>query len=48
MGFTGLMGLSQNFFPSKSTVCGGGHDNEAGRQRKKKEVGRGERNDEFF
>jgi hypothetical protein len=32
----------------KSTVCGGGHDNEAGRERKKKEVGRGERNDEFF
>jgi hypothetical protein len=36
------------FFPSKSTVCGGGHANEAGRERKKKEVGRGERNDEFF
>jgi hypothetical protein len=32
----------------KSTVCDGGHDNEAGRERKKKEVGRGERNDEFF
>jgi hypothetical protein len=36
------------FFPSKSTVCGGGHANEVGRERKKKEVGRGERNDEFF
>jgi hypothetical protein len=38
------------FFPLdiKSTVCGGGHENEAGRERKKKEVGRGERNDEFF
>jgi hypothetical protein len=36
------------FFPSKSTVCGGGHANEAGRERKKKEVGRGEINDEFF
>jgi hypothetical protein len=35
----------------KSTVCGGGHDNqkkEAGRERKKKEVGKGEINDEFF
>jgi hypothetical protein len=32
-------------------LCGGGHDNqkkEAGRVRKKKELGRGERNEDFF
>jgi hypothetical protein len=31
-------------------LCGGGHDNqkEAGRVRKKKELSRGERNEDFF
>jgi hypothetical protein len=40
--------LSSLLFSLKIDCMWRGHANEAGRERKKKEVGRGERNDEFF